>query len=145
MLQNWKWSHTVIVILTFAVAGLGALAAKMPDTTAWAGPLATVLTVVLGLFGVTSPSARGGAAVVLLLGLASSNSACAAAKPIVQGVIDIAEAVCTQAEQQPEPQWVYFVCTVPGAVAPIVATYTLRVPATEARSFALVHAPKAAP
>jgi hypothetical protein len=66
--------------------------------------------------------------------------ACASSlQQIVTEVIDIVDAVCIQAEQQPDPAWVYFVCTVAGAPPGTASQYTMKVPAGDAIDFATKH------
>ena len=78
-----------------------------------------------------------------LAGVLLACVGCAAALPVINGIIDVADAVCTQAEKQPEPQWVYFVCSVANAAPGVVQTFTMKVPADQAKEFATAHAPKA--
>ncbi len=59
---------------------------------------------------------------------------------VAAGVIDIVDAACSLAEQQPDPAWVYYLCTVAGAPPGVAAQYTVRVPPTESAAFAAAHA-----
>lgn len=67
---------------------------------------------------------------------------CAALKPVVQGVVDLATAECTQLETQPQPEWVLFACSAVGPIGTVVET--IAVSKAQAPAFAASHAPKAA-
>lgn len=77
-----------------------------------------------------------------VVGFAVLAVACGGAtlSQIVTAIIDVADAVCVAAEQQPDPAWVYFVCTVAGAPPGVASQYTMRVPAADAVGFAAAQA-----
>lgn len=76
---------------------------------------------------------------------AMTITGCAAFKAVEAPVIDVVDAVCVQAEKQPEPQWVDFVCTVAGDVPGVVSVFTSRVPVEQAPAFASLHMAKPTP
>jgi len=74
--------------------------------------------------------------------LPAANCTAGQVTPIVNGVIDIVDAECAQAATQPEPGWVYFVCTVANAAGNTVPSFTAKVPANQALEFAVRYRPK---
>lgn len=86
---------------------------------------------------------------VALVGSVSASSVHCGSTPaqvssIVTEIIDVADAACSLAEQQPDPAWVYYLCTVAGAPPGVATQYTVRVPPTESAAFAAAHAKKKA-
>lgn len=77
---------------------------------------------------------------IAIAGLALLCVACGATlSQVVTEVIDVVDAVCDVAEQQPDPAWVYYVCSVAGAPPGVAAQYTMRVPTSDAAGFAAAH------
>jgi hypothetical protein len=79
----------------------------------------------------------------IVFGLAVLTISCGASlSQIVTDIIDVADAVCVAVEKQPDPAWVYYLCTVAGAPPGVASQYTMRVPAADAAGFAAAHSAK---
>jgi hypothetical protein len=75
------------------------------------------------------------------LALATADQlACTPAAIAVEHVVaNIADGACTQLDAQPEPGWVYFVCSLVQAADTHVTSLTVKVPADQAPKFAAAH------
>jgi hypothetical protein len=70
------------------------------------------------------------------------SSGCGFLAAAVPGVIDIVDAECAQAEKQPIPGWLDFLCTVANPKPGEAKTFTYRVKQEDAPQFASMHTPK---
>jgi hypothetical protein len=68
----------------------------------------------------------------LVVPLTFIGATCQQAAQVTADVIDVVDAVCTKAQTQPDPAWVYFVCTVAGAAGDTAPTFTTKIPAAAA-------------
>jgi|HubBroStandDraft_2_1064218.scaffolds.fasta_scaffold07824_5 hypothetical protein len=75
----------------------------------------------------------------LALSVSSCGATPTAVSTVVTEIIDIADAACQLAEQQPDPAWVYYVCTVAGAPPGVATQYTARVLPAQSAAFAAAH------
>jgi hypothetical protein len=77
--------------------------------------------------------------VPLALATADQLACTPAAVAVEQVVANIADGACTQLDAQPEPGWVYFVCSLVQAADTHVTSLTVKVPADQAPKFAAAH------
>jgi hypothetical protein len=81
-------------------------------------------------------------AVLLAATLAGCGASPAQVSSVVTEIIDVVDAVCAVAEQQSDPAWIYYVCTVAGAPPGTATQYTVKVPPDQSAAFAAAHAGK---